>query len=470
MTTVSQRGASVAFPGDPAFDAATQVFNLAAPAQPVAAVTARTVAQVQAAVRHAAAAGLAVRMHTTGHASATARPMRGALLIRTDLAGGVEVDLAARVARIPAGTRWGAVVDAVAPHGLAAPHGSAATVGVVGYLLRGGLSFYGRKVGLAVNSVRAVELITADGELRRVDATQDPELFWAVRGGGGGFGVVTAVEVALFPATAVVTGSTYWPAAAAPGLLRAWRRWAKDAPEQAATSFRVMNLPPLEEIPPALRSGTVVGVDGVLLAATGDDIGTARQQAEDLLGPLRAVAEPVFDSWEQTTPAGVLHVHMDPPDPVPIAGDHLLLAEIGEDGAAQFLRVLGEGSGSPLVVAGLRQLGGACAVPDPAGGALRHLQASYAYSGAGVPLDAASERAIRRHCALVRAALARWDTGRTAPTFVESLEQPQGHLDADTVRAVDRIRARVDPTGLFADDILPGCFSETALNRPAAAR
>ncbi|MFC7613511.1 FAD-binding protein [Actinokineospora soli] len=125
---------------------------------------------------------------------------------------------------------WKDVVAATAPHGLVPPHGSAGTVGVVGYLLRGGISFYGRKVGLAANSLRAVELVTADGELRRVDADNDPELFWAVRGGGGGFGVVTAVEVALFPAATVHTGAAFWPAEHGPALVAAWQDWCRQAP------------------------------------------------------------------------------------------------------------------------------------------------------------------------------------------------------------------------------------------------
>jgi FAD/FMN-containing dehydrogenase len=384
------------------------------------------------------------------------RPVDGGLLLRTELGGGVEIDAARRVARIPAGTRWAAVVDAAGPHGLVAPHGSAGTVGVVGYLLRGGISFYGRWVGLAANSVRAVELVTADGSLLRADADSEPDLFWALRGGGGGFGVVTAVEVALFPATRVITGAAFWPAGHAAALLSAWRRWARSAPRQAATSFRVMNLPPVPDVPPVLRGGPVVCVDGVVLEVEGADPGTAGRQAEELLGPLRAVGEPLLDTWEPATPAGLLRSHMDPPDPVPILGDHMLLTELGEDGAAQLLRVTGAGSGSPLVTAGLRQLGGAFAVPDPAGGALSHLDASYAYSGSGVPLGPVTPEAIAAHCATVRAALAPWDTGRTAPNFVESHHQPQRHLDADQVALVDRVRTRLDPTGRFRADIAPG--------------
>ncbi|MEO3814702.1 FAD-binding protein [Sphaerisporangium sp. B11E5] len=454
MTTISERDASIALPGEPAFEAAAQVFNLIAPATPAAAVTVRTVEEVRSALAYAAAAGLGVRVHTTGHASATARPMHDALLIRTLMDGGVEIDAARRVARVPAGTRWGAVVEAAAPYGLTGPHGSSPTVGVVGYLLRGGLSFYGRATGLAVNSVRAVELVTADGEHRRVDAESDPELFWAVRGGGGGFGVVTAVEIDLFPVAKVVTGAAYWTAEHAGRLLATWLAWAPDAPPEASTSLRIMNLPPVPEVPPVLAGRPVVCVDGAVLS-TGDDASAAEAHAAELLGPLRSIAEPVMDGWATTTLAGVLEAHMEPGDPLPIAGDHMLLGELGDEGAEVFLRMLGEDSGSPLLVAGLRQLGGAIAEPSPSGGALSHLDAAYAYSGAGMPIPPMTVEEIRAHCAKVRAALAPWDTGRTVPSFVEEIGQPQRHLDAAQVTAVDQVRERVDPAGLFRGDITP---------------
>lgn len=454
MTAADERG-NIATPGDPAYEYATQVFNLSAPARPAMAITARTVDDVRAAVAHAAAERLPVRTHTTGHASAAVRPMDGALLIRTELTGGVDVDTRRRLCRVPAGTQWGPVVEAAAAHGLAAPHGSAADVGVVGYLLRGGLSFYGRTIGLAANGVRAVELVTGDGDLHRVDDTSDPALLWALRGGGGGFGVVTAVEFELFRASTVITGASYWPARYAERLLSIWRSWTLDAPEEVTTSVRVMNLPRGPEIPEALSSGPVLVIDGAVLCAD-EDPGAGRQSFAELIEPLRAVAEPVVDTWEETTPLAVVDAHMDPAVPMPFVGDHMLLDELGEDGIATFLSVCGEGSGSPLIASGLRQLGGAFATPDPRGGVLDHLEARYSYAGAGLPMGSLTVDAIKDAHAKVRAALSPWDTGRTAPGFVESFDQPQGHLDAEQITAVDRVRERVDPAGLFRRDIAPG--------------
>ena len=454
MSTAQNPTTRFAAPGEPGFDTATRVFNLTAPARPDLAATVRSVPEVRAALRRAVAERLPVRMHSTGHASGAVRPVRGGLLLQTTLDGPVEIDPERRVARIPAGTPWGAVVHAAAEHGLAAPHGSSELVGAVGYLLRGGLSFYGRRIGLAANSVRAVELVTADGELRRADATNEPDLFWALRGGGGGLGVVTAIEVELFAATEVITGGAYWPAAHAEELLSIWRRWSLTAPDEATTSVRVMNLPPAPDVPPVLAEGPVFCVDGVFMGTAGEP-GRVHEQYAELLAPLRAVAEPVLDHWAPSTTSAVLEAHMDPAEPMPFVGDHMMLAEFGDEGVLTFLDAVGENSGSPLVAAGLRQLGGAFARPDPAGGVLDHFDAAYAYLGAGIPGGPVTEDEIREHAAKVRAALTPWDTGRTAPSLIETFAQPQGHLTADQVVAVDRVRSTVDPDGLFRGDIMP---------------
>lgn len=455
MTAVSGWEAAIAHPGDDAYEAATRVFNLAAPATPAAAVTAVTIDQIRGALRYAVADDLPVRVHVTGHGAAAARAMDGALLIRVDLAGGVEIDAQRRLARIPAGAHWDAVIEAAAAHGLAAPHGSSPIVGVVGYLLRGGVSFYGRRVGLAANSVRALELITADGDLHRADASTDSELLWAMRGGGGGFGIVTAVELELFPAETVMTGAAYWSAAYAEPLLAAWLAWSVDAPREVTTTLRVLNLPAVPEVPAALSAGPVVCVDGAVLSPAGDPA-SVQHYADDLLEPLRAVAAPILDTWQLAAPPAVAHAHMDPGEPFPIYADHMLLEELGQAGAAEFLRVTGPASGSVLTTAELRQLGGALSEAGEHDGVLGHLDARYAYVGSGVPFGHVTAKAIMERCAAVRDALGRWDVGRTAPTFVGTVGQPQGHLSPQQVRAVDQVRARVDPAGRFRGDIAPG--------------
>lgn len=188
------------------------VFNVAGVPAPAEAVIARTVDEVRSAARYAAAVGRPVRVLSTGHGSMSRGAMDDALLIRVELTVGLRIDPTTRTAWVPAGTPWGGVVTAAAAYGLTAMHGSSPTVGAVGYLLHGGLSFYGRRHGVAANSVRSIELVTATGDHIRVDAEHHAELFWALRGGGGGFGVVTAVEIELIPVVGTISGSIVWPA------------------------------------------------------------------------------------------------------------------------------------------------------------------------------------------------------------------------------------------------------------------
>ena len=452
MTALDDGVTGVGLPGAPVFEAATRTFNLAAEPTPAAATTARTVADARAAVRYAAANGLSVRTYTTGHSASSFGPMADALLVRTALRGGVEIDRAARTARLPAGTVWGDVVAATSPYGLASAHGSSATVGVVGYLLRGGVSFYSRALGLASNTIRAVELVIADGSVVRADATHDAELFWALRGGGGGFGVVTSVEIALFDVPAVITGASFWPLAHGPALVSAWRAWTADAPTEVSTSLRVLNLPQIPGRPSPISAGPMICVDGVILSGT-TDLTAARQIRDGLLGPLRAIAEPVMDTWHEAGPEAVPSTHMDPPNPVSATGDHLLLDDFDDDGVATFLGVTG--TGSPLLAAELRQLGGALATPDPTGGVFNHVTEQFLYSCVGSAANPEAMAAAERRAEQVRAALAPWDTGRTVPSFVASRGQPQRHLDADQIAALDKVRSRVDPNGLFRGDTAP---------------
>nr|WP_042180156.1 FAD-binding protein [Kibdelosporangium sp. MJ126-NF4]CEL14228.1 probable oxidoreductase [Kibdelosporangium sp. MJ126-NF4]CTQ88596.1 probable oxidoreductase [Kibdelosporangium sp. MJ126-NF4] len=442
----------VALPGEPGFVAAAAVFNSFAVAEPAAAATVRTPAQAVAAIRYARDRGLGVRVHSTGHGAGAARPVRGGMLIKTTMDGSATVDPRRRVVRVPAGTPWHNVIEATEPHGLTAAHGSSGTTGVVGYALRGGLSVYGRMAGLAANGVRAVELVTADGEHRRVDASNDPELFWALRGGGGGFGVVTAIELALFPVTTVITGAAYWPGSLADRLLDTWLGWARHAPLTVTTSVRVMNLPDVPDVPRELAGRTTFAVDGVVHA---DQLDAARRNAEELLGPLRAIGKPVLDTWQEGVPSAVLRAHMDPSEPLPFVGDHLLLDELDATGAARFLEAAGEGSGTPLVAAGLRQLGGAYSEPPEPGGVLDRVAASYSYAGSGLALGPDAVDALRAHCARTRSLLDPWNTGWVVPSFVEDFRQPQRHLSVEQAAAVDRVRARVDPDGLFRSDISP---------------
>ncbi len=201
--------------------------------------------------------------------------------------------------------------------------------------LSGGVSFYGRTHGLAVNSVRAVEVVTADGSLVRADATTNPDLFWAIRGGGGNFGVVVAIEIDLLPYADVYAGMLLWDRERAPEVLRAWAQWTREAPESVTTAIRVMSFPPIPELPPFLSGRNLVVIDGAVLE---DD-----ERAAELLAPLRALA-PEMDTFGRIPVTGLLGVHMDPPEPTPSVSDHSLIGVLTQDAIDALLAKVGPGT------------------------------------------------------------------------------------------------------------------------------
>ncbi|MCB0866936.1 MAG: FAD-binding protein, partial [Solirubrobacterales bacterium] len=181
-------------PGEAGWDEARAAWNLAVDQHPAAVVFPEHAADVAAALHAATIAGLRVGVQGTGHNASAFGDLGGALLIKTERMREISIDPRTRTARVGAGVLWGELVEAAAAHGLAALAGTSHDVGVVGYTLGGGASWLARKHGLASERVSAVELVTAGGRERRVTAESDPDMFWALRGGGGNFVVVTAME------------------------------------------------------------------------------------------------------------------------------------------------------------------------------------------------------------------------------------------------------------------------------------
>ena len=231
-------GGAVALPGDEGYDSARSGFNLGLDQRPAAVAYPADPAEVAALVRCARAAGLRIAPQSTGHNAGPLGDLRDTLLIKTSGLQGVEIDPVRRIARAGAGALWEDVVDAAAPHGLYPLHGSAPTVGVVGYSLGGGMGWLARSHGLQTNSVTAIELMTGEGELVRTDREHDPELFWALRGGGGNFGVVTAIEFRVYPVREAYAGMLIWDWTHADRVIRGWTEWTRSASASIAISSR----------------------------------------------------------------------------------------------------------------------------------------------------------------------------------------------------------------------------------------
>lgn len=443
-------GGAVHLAGDPGYDAARMPWNVAVDQRPAAVALPRHAQDVVDVVRAAAAAGLRVAPQGTGHGAGALAdgPLDDVVIVRTSEMSAVSVDPVARTARAEGGALWQDVVEAVSPHGLAALHGSSPDVAVTGYSLGGGLGWYARKLGLATNSVTAVELVTADGSLVRADARTHRALFWALRGGGGSFGVVTAIEFRLHPIPDVYAGMLLWDRERAPEVVRAWARWSATAPDEVTTSLRVMSFPPIPELPEFLRGRQLVVIDGAVLA---DDT-----TAESVLAPLRALA-PEMDTFARVPSAALTRLHMDPEGPTPAVAGATVLDELPEAAVEAFLAQVGPGSTSSLLSAELRQLGGALARKHPGSGALPRVRGAYAgffVAMAPTPEMAAQGRADARALA---EALEPWSSGRTLLNFTEERTDTRTAYGTGAWARLRTIRAMVDPDGLFvANHPVPG--------------
>ena len=237
------------------------------------------------------------------------------------------------------------------------------------------MSWLARKHGLSANSVLAIEIVTADGRLRRVDAEHDADLFWALRGGGGSFGVVTAMEIALYPLPELYAGAMFWPWERAAEVLHAWREWTLTAPDEVTSSARIMQIPPLPDIPEPLRGRSFVTIDAAVIGN--------RAFGAEVVQALRDLG-PEIDTFDMVPPVALSRLHNDPEAPVPVMSEHRLLGELPAEAIDAFVAVAGPDSGSRLLLAEIRHLGGALGVAAPGHGALARLDASYLLFGAGV--------------------------------------------------------------------------------------
>jgi FAD/FMN-containing dehydrogenase len=430
-------------PGDPGWDDARRPWMANIEQRPAAVALPADDRDVEAVVRFASAAGLRVAAQGTGHSADAVGSLTDTILLRTSALRAVRIDPEQRRARAGAGALWEDVVVPAGEHGLGALHGSSPDVGVAGYSLGGGIGFYARRHGLQTNRLTAIELVTADGQSRRVDDEHESDLFWALRGGGGNFGVVTALEFELIPAHDLVAGALVWDWRHAGPVLLRWSEWAATAPDPITTSARILQLPLLPEVPAPLRGRQLVMINGAYLGPA--------DEAAPVLEPLRRL-NPELDTFAPVPPHAVLRLHGDPEGPTPVVSDHRLLAELPRDAVEAFVAAAGPGSGSPLLFAELRQLGGALAQRPERHGALPKLDGAFlAVLGAVAP-DEPSATAAIAHASAVTAALDRWSAGRPYLNAAQAFAGPtdvRAAYDEAAYRRLAALRARLDPAGLL---------------------
>ncbi|MDP9843741.1 FAD-binding oxidoreductase [Streptosporangium lutulentum] len=432
---------SVLLPGDAGYDDERAVFNLNHDLAPAAIVVAESAADVQATVAFAAEQHRPILVKTTGHQMIG--PAHGSVVIATRRMNDVAIDAVSRTARVGAGAIWSEVITEAAKAGLAPLNGSNPTVGVSGYTLGGGLSpTLGRSHGYAADHARSLEVVTADGELRHADAESEPELFWALRGGKGNFGVVTALEFALFPVPRLYGGGIYFPSERMADVLRAWTAWYSGTPETMVSSFAAMRLPPLPELPEPLRGAFVVSLRFAYNGTAAD--------GERMIAPLRAVAPAVLDTVRDMPYTEVASIHNEPTESLPYYERGIMLREFPAEAQDKLVELVGPDSDTTLWIAELRALGGAWdrepAVPNAV--ATRGLP----YSLLGVEVGPlAQEQRLKKSVAALLDGMKPWQGDRR---LVNNLA-PEEATDAAAIYGPERyerlmaVKRTYDPANMF---------------------
>ena len=397
---------------------------------------------VAEAVRFAAAAGLEVAVRSGGHSGAGHGVTEGGVVIDLRDMKGIEIDADSRTAWADGGVTAREYTEAAEAHGLATGFGDAGSVGITGLALGGGIGYLVRKHGLTIDSLLEAEIVTADGDVRRVSATEEPDLFWAIRGGGGNFGVVTRLKLALHPVDGFAGGMIVLPATAevVAGFIAA----ADAAPDELSTILNVMPCPPMPFVPQEVH-GSVVAMGQ--LAWTG---GAAT--ADAAFAPFRALATPIADLLRP-----MRYAEMFPPDAEGAAEDPHPAAVAGTmfvDGvdlavAETIVGRLGA-SGAPMRVAQLRVLGGAMArIPaDATAFAHRSSRVMVALAAFYESPEQLSER--QAWVEGFAAALQQSDEGAYV-NFIgdEGQERVRAAYPGPTWDRLRALKRRYDPTNLF---------------------
>ncbi len=294
--------------GDPGYDEGRAAWNRNARLTPAAVVMAESPRDIQAAVRLARAEGRGVGVMATGHG--VAAEGEGGVLVNTSRMRGVAIDPVARTARVAAGARWSDVIPGAAAHGLACLPGSSSGAGVVGYTMGGGFGWLGRRYGLAADSVRAADVVTADGALVRATAAENPDLFWGLAGGGGNFGIVTALEFALHPVARVYAGNLFYPVERARDVLAFWAEWTRTLPDAMTSAVAFRRFPPLPTVPEHFRGRIFATLRGCWC---GPDLA---EGARLVTAARTALGDPEIDAWQVLPVSGLDIISMDPVDPI----------------------------------------------------------------------------------------------------------------------------------------------------------
>ncbi|HMB22778.1 MAG: FAD-binding oxidoreductase [Chloroflexota bacterium] len=431
-------------PGSDEYDLARKAWNLTVDQHPALIVMPQNANDIVEALRFARAQGLEVAVQATGHG--VIRPANGSLLIVTSQMTNVRVDPETQTAWVGAGAKWGRVLEAAQAVGLAPLLGSAPHVGAVGYTLGGGMGWLARKYGLSLDSVNRFELVTADGNLVRASATENADLFWGLRGGGGNFGVVTGMEIRLYQVTSVYGGNLFYPLHKAKEVFAQYRRWIASAPDELTSSLVIKTFPSFPQVPEALRGQSFVMVRACYCGPLA--------QAEELLQYWRTWQTPLKDDMKAMPFSQVGTISSDPVDPVPGHGSGAWLNSLSDEVADILIRYIVPRNG-PAVLGGaeIRHAGGAIARVASGSAAYGHRDAAYILQVVGGAPTPEIHEAVRHQIAQLKRGLTPYLHGGVFMNFLggeEARERTRQGFSPEAYLRLQQLKARYDPQNRFS--------------------
>lgn len=392
-------------------------------------------------INFAREAGLGVAIQLTGHG--TQIPADDSLLIITSRLNAVQVDAEARTARVGAGVVWGQVLEAAAPYELAPLLGSSPHVGVVGYTLGGGIGWLARRFGLAADSVNWIELVTPDGILRRASATENSDLFWGLRGGGGNFGVVTQLEFKLYSVASLYGGLLAYSGDVAAEALKFYREWIKVVPEALTSSISVMKFPSFPFVPEEMRGKVQVMMRA---AFVGDAL-----EGKRWMQPWLDWQTPTTNTFREMPFSEVATISNDPVDPVAGHGSNEMLDELS-DGAIEVIVRRMTDQTSPLTFTELRHAGGAISRVDRDANAISNRDALLYMNVAGLVPTPEIYKAVKEAIRQYKKDLTPYRKGGVYLNFMKGHEAAERAKDAyrpDAYERLQALKAKYDPHNLF---------------------
>ncbi len=431
----------VYLPGDDGYGAEVAAFIANTVNTPALVVGVESAQDVVEAVRYASQNGLHVSIQTTGHGAHV--PITGGLLISTKRLNQVSVDPVTKTATIGGGASWGAVVQAAAKYGLAPITGSSIGVGVVGYLLGGGLGPLARAYGFSSDYIESLTVVTGAGDIVTASADEHPDLFWALRGGKGGFGIVTEVRLRLVQLETLYGGAVFFAEENIEAALRAWVNWTVNSDPCATTSVAIFHFPPFDFIPEPMRGKRLLNLRFAYPESN--------ERAMEIVKPLLDAA-PVYLGGIGAMPAtDIDKIHNDPTEPAASWVHGALLTHIDQEFATALLGMFGKGTNQPFIAVEIRQLGEATATDVAGGSAVGGRDAKFTL-GLFATNPALFETVVPKAAKNILDTLQPWLSVETNINFVGDAlpgRDASSAWSADVRMRLEQVRRKYDPDGIL---------------------